>query len=76
MVRLRGGEQGATLQDDGEPLFCGGRRCCRSGLAVPYRPSTGAKGLGKEHPLILTTSDRACYNNIGKVLVVASPRKK
>jgi len=72
-------QQGAALQDDGEPPLCGGRGRCRSGLGlycVGQALGLTERAWGKEHPLTTTNSDRACCNNIGKVLVVASPRKK
>jgi len=62
-------EHGATLQDDGEPLFVRGAEDAAE-ADWPYHTGQALwlteRACGKEHPLTLTTSDRACCNNIGK----------
>jgi len=73
-------EHGATLQDDGEPLFVrGAEDAAEAGLAVPYRPSTVADGEGLRQGASLNPDDQwqsMLQQHWKKVLMVASPRKK
>src|SRR5271156_6630211 len=51
------------------PCLCGGPRTLQK-RDWPYHTGQALwlteRACGKEHPLTLTTSDRACCNNIGK----------